>query len=737
MSMRTKDSRQRGAALTRIASTMLVEAGAGTGKTSIMAGRIVRLLASGVEPSRIAAVTFTELAASELQDRVRRFAAVVATGGKLPPDIAGAFPGGVSAEEASSVATALSSLQEMTFGTIHSFCQRLLQPYPVEARMDPGARVLDATEASLLFTDTFEAWLRERLDVEDTGDDVVAHYAVALGRAAESDLEEIARAIYANPSASDSGVSLDRRLATRFVEAVDSYALWSKGLGFGHEDHDVYVARLVLLADRVRDLMRTGEAEACVGIASLVTPLMTSSGTFRKMKMKGKWVAAGGKEAGTAADEAAVARYTECAGLFGAMLTGDVFNLFVFFEILLIASYGLMIHGGGRMRLRGGVQYVIYNLAGSTLFLFALGTVYGVLGTLNMADMAVRAAELPAGDWALLRVAAALLLLVFVLKGALLPLHFWLPNTYALAPAPVAALFAIMTKVGAYAVIRVYTLVFPPELEATGSMASDAIIPAALVTLVVGMVGVLAGGTVARVVAFAAIGSMGTLFLAIGAFTPQATAAALYYLIHSTLAAGVLFLIVDQIRARRGNTALVALPPMAQNGLIAALFFGGAIAMAGMPPLSGFVGKLLVMDALRDHALWVWIWGAILVTSLIAVVGFARAGSTLFWKAHDATTQDTPPEAEARVNVISEHVHPGAAVASIGAMLGLIIALTVLAGPVMRHAEAAAEQLHERQAYIVAVLGADAVLDPLTGAPMVEEDAAAPEAEPETDEEEG
>ncbi|MFN4100203.1 MAG: proton-conducting transporter membrane subunit, partial [Pararhodobacter sp.] len=129
-------------------------------------------------------------------------------------------------------------------------------------------------------------------------------------------------------------------------------------------------------------------------------------------------------------------------GLFGAMLTGDAFNLFVFFEILLIASYGLMVHGGGRMRLRGGVQYVIYNLAGSTLFLFALGTLYGVFGTLNLADMAERAAVLPDGDAALMRVTAALLLLVFVLKGALLPMHFWLPNTYALAPAPVAALFA-------------------------------------------------------------------------------------------------------------------------------------------------------------------------------------------------------------------------------------------------------------------------------------------------------
>jgi len=424
-------------------------------------------------------------------------------------------------------------------------------------------------------------------------------------------------------------------------------------------------------------------------------------------------------------------------GLFGAMLTGDIFNLFVFFEILLIASYGLMIHGGGRMRLRGGVQYVVFNLAGSTLFLFALGTVYGVLGTLNMADMAVRAAELPEGDAALLRVAAALLLLVFVLKGALLPLHFWLPNTYALAPAPVAALFAIMTKVGAYAVIRVYTLVFHPGLEATGTLAGDALIPAALITLAVGMIGVLAGGTVARIVAFAAIGSMGTLFLAIGAFTPQATAAAIYYLVHSTLAAAALFLIVDQIRARRGSGALVALPPMAGNGLIASLFFGGAIAMAGMPPLSGFIGKLLVMDALRDHPLWVWIWAMILVTSLIAVVGFARAGSTLFWRAHDANLRQPGPDPEARVNRLEDHIHPGAALASIGALLALIVALTVLAGPVMQHAEATAAQLHDRNAYIVAVLGAPEVIDPPTAEPMAQDAVDDPAGTAPTEEEEG
>ena len=387
-------------------------------------------------------------------------------------------------------------------------------------------------------------------------------------------------------------------------------------------------------------------------------------------------------------------------GLFGAMLTGDIFNLFVFFEILLIASYGLMTHGGGRMRLRGGVQYVIYNLAGSTLFLFALGTLYAVFGTLNMADLAERAAALPAGDGALLRVTAVLLLLVFVLKGALLPMHFWLPNTYALAPAPVAALFAVMTKVGAYSVIRVFTLIFPVTLAPMGGLVADVVVPAALVTLAIGMIGVLGGGTLARTVSFAAIGSMGTLFLAIGTFSELATDAALYYLIHSTLATAALFLVVDQVRARRGNSALVPQAPLVRSGLVAAFFFAAAIAMAGMPPLSGFLGKLMVLQAIRQADWWVWGWAFILVTSLIAVLGFARSGSVLFWRPHDNNTPAASDEFQIAAGTLS-----GWGMAALGALLALIAALTISAGPVTSYTRATAAQLYAPQAYIYAVLG--------------------------------
>lgn len=377
-------------------------------------------------------------------------------------------------------------------------------------------------------------------------------------------------------------------------------------------------------------------------------------------------------------------------GLNGAFLTGDAFNLFVFFEVLLIASYGLMIHGAGKDRLRAGVQYIAFNLIASTIFLFALATTYGITGTLNMADIAVKVAALPEGDAALIRVAAILMLAVFAIKGALVPLQFWLPGTYANAPGPVAAFFAIMTKVGAYSILRASTLMFPPEAAAIGSMIADLMLPAALVTLAVGSIGILGATTLPRLAAFSGIASMGTIFTAFAAFTPAATSAALYYLIHSTLATAAIFLIADLVTDRRGNATLTAQPRIAQQGLIAALFFANGIALAGMPPLSGFLGKLLVLDALRaDAAL---IWTVILVSSFLMVLGFGRAGSVLFWKSH--ATGDAPDS--------GRNPEPLAFVA-IGGLLAGLIALTIFAGPVKDWLDATAQAIHFPAAYIGAI----------------------------------
>ena len=382
-------------------------------------------------------------------------------------------------------------------------------------------------------------------------------------------------------------------------------------------------------------------------------------------------------------------------GIMGAFLTGDLFNLFVFFEVLLIASYGLMIHAGGTVRLRAGVQYVLFNLLGSTLFLFALGSIYAETGTLNMADLVQRMQLTDPSETVGIRVAAVLLLLVFAIKAAVVPLHFWLPSSYAEAPAPVAALFAIMTKVGAYAIIRVYTMIFPPDLEATAGLHGWWLLPAALVSLAIGMIGVLAAKKLDRLVAFSVIGSMGMVMVSIALFTPDGIAAALYYIVHSTLAAAALFLITDLARAGRADLNLTAQPPIAGGILTAGMFFVAAIAMAGLPPLSGFLGKLLILDAAFDTQHMTWVWVVVLGSSLISVVGFARAGSTVFWKAKSvAPPEDVEPAA------------PPAALSyvAVGGLIALLVAHTAFAGPATSYTTAIATNLFAPNAYVSTVL---------------------------------
>ncbi len=396
-------------------------------------------------------------------------------------------------------------------------------------------------------------------------------------------------------------------------------------------------------------------------------------------------------------------------GINGAFLTGDFFNLFVFFEILLIASYGLMVHGGGRERLKAGVQYVVMNLVGSTLFLLAVGLIYGVTGTLNMADLAARVPEVAAGDRALLHTGALLLLLVFALKAALVPVHFWLPGTYAHAPAAVAALFAIMTKVGAYAIIRLFTLAFGDDAGASSWLAAPWLLPAAMLTLLAGMTGVLGAQSLAQLAGFSVIGSMGTLLMAVALFTEEALSAALYYLLHSTLAAAALFLLVGMIAQRRGGAGdrLRIAPPVAQAPLLGALFFIAAIAVCGMPPLSGFIGKLLILDSARESVSASWIWGLILGTSLLAIIGFSRAGSLVFWK---STAQAEAQDAEGGGAAEDEGAAPPARggalpLVATSALLAGLVALTVFAGPVSEWLDETAAQVYTPAQYVDAVLG--------------------------------
>ncbi|MCW8919123.1 MAG: monovalent cation/H+ antiporter subunit D [Gammaproteobacteria bacterium] len=385
-------------------------------------------------------------------------------------------------------------------------------------------------------------------------------------------------------------------------------------------------------------------------------------------------------------------------GLNGAFLTGDLFNLFVFFEVLLIASYALLLHGGGAARSRAGLHYVLLNLTGSSLFLIAVGVLYGITGTLNMADLAQRMAQAAPSEAGLLHAAALLLLLVFALKAALLPLYFWLPSAYSAASAPVAALFAIMTKVGVYAIVRVYTLIFGAEAGVLANLASEWLWPLALATLLLGAFGALAAGTLRGLIAYLLIISVGILLAGVALHTTAALGAVLYYLPHTTLVSGGLFLLAGIIRGQRGadEDRLGSAAAMPWQATLGVLFFIGAIAVAGLPPLSGFIGKLVLLSAVAPGPQQAWLWSVVLGGSLITLIALSRAGSVLFWK--------TTGGASATVTLDRQQL--------LAATLLLLapLLLSLFAAPLLAFTEATAQQLHAPRGYIAAVLGAEGPL---------------------------
>ena len=385
----------------------------------------------------------------------------------------------------------------------------------------------------------------------------------------------------------------------------------------------------------------------------------------------------------------------QLVGLNGAFLTGDLFNLFVFFEILLIASYCLLVHGSTAPRLRAGVHYVVLNLAGSALFLIAVGTLYGLTGTLNMADMAQKVALLRIEDAALVRSAALLLLVVFALKAALVPLYFWLPSAYAAASAPVAALFAIMTKVGVYAIVRVYTLIFGAGAGVAADVALPWLLPLALLPVVLGMLGAVGSRELRRMQGYLLIGSVGIMLVPIALFSTMAVSAGLYYLVHSTLIMAAMFLLSDLIAKQRGgkDDLLVSGAVPRQPALLGLLFFFGAVAVAGLPPLSGFVGKALILAATGPAAALPWIWAVVLGSGLLALLALSRAGIVLFWNVNEE--EDASGAAAWRAPAFG----PTAG------LFALVLAATIFAGPLIEFTEATAGQLLAPDGYVRAVLG--------------------------------
>jgi multicomponent K+:H+ antiporter subunit D len=388
----------------------------------------------------------------------------------------------------------------------------------------------------------------------------------------------------------------------------------------------------------------------------------------------------------------------QIAGLNGAFLTADLFNLFVFFEVLLIASYALLLHGAGGRALRSGYHYVVINLVGSSLFLIAASLFYGLTGTLNFADLAQRIAAAPVADRELLGVAGMLLLVVFALKAAILPLGFWLPDTYRAAPAPVAVLFAVMTKVGVYAIVRVTTLLFGAGGGVLAGLGAGPLYVLGAGTVVLGSLGALSADRFRGLVASLIVVSAGTLVAAIATGAQPVLAGALYYLVHSTLAAAILFLLADPIARQRGadGDRLRSGARMADATLVGLLTLFGAMAIAGLPPLSGFIGKVGILEASRGLPEAASLWTLLLAAGLVAMIALARAGSRVFWKIRPGAALPTPATAGRIVPV--EGI-------AIGVMALALLALVVFAVPVQRYMRDTAQQLHAPAAYVGRVLG--------------------------------
>ncbi len=412
-------------------------------------------------------------------------------------------------------------------------------------------------------------------------------------------------------------------------------------------------------------------------------------------------------------------------GINGAFLTHDLFNLFVFFEVMLAASYGLVLHGYNAERLRASMQYIAVNLAAALLFLLGTALIYATTGTLNMADLAARIGAMPVESSGLLQLGVTVLVLAFLVKAAMWPLGFWLPTTYAAASPPVAAMLVLMTKVGAYVILRLWLLLFSDGTNA--GFGFDALLWGGLATIVFGAAGMLSTDSAGRMAGYSAVISSGTLLAVIGYGQPSLVTAGLYYLLGSTLAVSAFLLLIELIdRIRTPASAVLALTMEAWavdedeaddtpgeprgKGVPAAMAFlsvafaACALMIAGLPPLSGFVAKFSMFHALLNPDTGTigaagWTLMALVITSgLITIISMLRFGVRTFW----ATPVVSPPRLH-----LSE-------VAPVTALLLLSLAMTVQARPLFDFLNRVSADIHRPAAYIERVLTEPALPGPTT-----------------------
>lgn len=379
------------------------------------------------------------------------------------------------------------------------------------------------------------------------------------------------------------------------------------------------------------------------------------------------------------------------AGVCGAFLTGDLFNLYVWFEVLLMGSFALMSLGGTRRQLRGGIQYVALNLISSAVFLAAVGVLYGVSGSLNFAELSQSFAR--AEPPLLGRTLAALFLVAFGVKAALFPFFFWLPASYPAPGMATAGLFAaLLTKVGVYAILRTFTLV---DLDPSG-VARALLLALSGITMVVGIVCALGQGDVRRILAFQSVSKIGYMLAGVAIGTPLAIAGTLVFLVHHGLVKGNLFLIAGVMRRVGGSFRLAELGGLASRApLLAVVFFLSALSIAGVPPFSGFWAKLVLVKAALEAGEWA-IVAVMLAVGLLTLWSLMQVWSEAFWRA----PRETPQRATS-----DERVRTRALLAPIAALALCALLVGLLAGPAVDLALRAAEQLLDAEGYREAVLG--------------------------------
>lgn len=408
------------------------------------------------------------------------------------------------------------------------------------------------------------------------------------------------------------------------------------------------------------------------------------------------------------------------AGLNGAFLTGDLFNLFVFFEMMLAASYGLLLHGSGAMRVKAGLHYIAINLAASSLFLIGVAMIYGATGTLNMADLALRIGTVNAENRMMMEAGAAILGIAFLVKAGMWPLSAWLPAAYSAASPPVAAMFAILTKVGIYILLRLSMLLFGAGTGTSAGFGQAVLLYGGLATIAFGAIGVLASQAMGRLAGYCVLVSSGTLMAAIGLGNATMLGGALFYLVSSTLTICAFFLLIELVeRARDAGADVLAVTMEAYGdvdedeeekevgvavpGTMAVLglcFCLVALLLSGLPPLSGFLSKFAMLHQLLNPGAlgengpvpatdWVFI-ALLIISGLAAMIAMNRVGIRTFWTSIEGTIP--------RVFLIE--------ITPVLMLLAACVFLSLQAGSAMRYMDATARTLADPQNYIERVMTA-------------------------------